>query len=250
MCLAAGGHRVRLLCMGKHAARRRGRTARLVTGIGLAVVLVGGGATWAATRDGGASASAVTRSTPSATSSTGDSTREAAAATALASCAATAKTGARLADAAQASARDWTIQTQAQKDNESGTLTDTQVAVRWADSNGRSSSDLNGFASAWSSWTSVQHGCDGIVDATKGTPSAEAGAACAAHIGALTQVASSGNVVNNQWATDVVLMAAKTPTDQGSYRQQWLDMVRAAGPALDTYSSAVAALEKAPACTA
>lgn len=258
--------------MGKHSGGAGARTAWVIGAIALCVVLVGGGVAWAVARDGGTAASPtptsdvnagmtdaaanspVASSSPSSSPSSDPSaaaaaSREDAAAAALKTCAATAKSGAQLGTAAAASARDWGIHIQAEKDNDSGKITFAQAEKLWAQSKSRSKSDLAGFASASTAWKKAQHGCDRIVDATKGTASATAGSACAANIEAVKKVVSTGTAVNDQWAAHVVMMAGKANMDHTAYRKKWLGMVNAAGPALDKHAAATSALAKAPRCT-
>ncbi|CCH79461.1 putative Inositol-5-monophosphate dehydrogenase [Nostocoides japonicum T1-X7] len=248
--------------MGKHSG---GRDLRLIW-IAVAVVvvlLVGGGVTYAMTRDDGPSTQAVSdrTSAPSSSSSTssspsssstggasGSSTPDAA--SAVAACAEATSAGDTLAKAASASARDWGIHTQAELDNESGKLTYAEAEARWADSKSRSHADVDGFKSAYSTWTSKRAACDGIEKTTADTPSAAAAAKCADRAAAQAEVASTGKVVNDQWAAHVVMMAGKAHTDHAAYRKRWLDMVHDAGPALAAYHDAAAALDRAPSCTA
>ncbi len=253
--------------VGKHSGDRDLRLIWGIVGAVVAILLVGGGVTYAMTRDSGsssASGSTTTGSTTPATSAatdtataTGsppatdtDTSRAATAQTALASCAAATAAGDTMAKAAVASARDWGIHTQAELDNESGKITYAQAEELWAETKARAPSDIDRFHSSYAAWTAKRGACTGIEHATVGTPSAAAGAKCAVRAGALTVVAAGGKVVNDQWAAHVVMMANKAHTDHSAYRARWLEMVHMAGPALATYHGAAGKLADAPSCSA
>ena len=187
-------------------------------------------------------------STPSTTTSTG--TAAGRAGEALAGCARSLTVGDRLARAAAASARDWTIHTQAQVRLDKGTFTPAQAHAAWDASKARGPADVREFSAAAAAWSRARHGCEGVGAATRGTSLSGRGTACEARHAAVSPVVRTAGKVNAQWAAHLTMMAGKAHSDGASYHRRWLAMVRAAPPALDAYSAAAAGLTRAPRCPA
>jgi hypothetical protein len=121
----------------------------------------------------------------------------------------------------------------------------------WAKTKARGSQDTKRFLSAAAK---VREGssaadCGSVVADTASTPLAEQGTRCAARVKALDVVASTGAVLNTQWAAHVEMMANKAHTDHAAYHDRWVKMVAQAQAPLKRYAEASETLSKAPACS-
>ncbi|TQJ52256.1 hypothetical protein [Phycicoccus sp. SLBN-51] len=232
------------------------------------VVVLAAAVTWAVVRvqsDSGTAAprasatasltpeTAATNSGSASAASSSPTTGDAALATArrtLAACAATIAAREQLARAAAASARDWSTHTGAQRRLDSGQWTEAQAKAAWASSKAHGSADVKQFAAAEAAVEAADSSaCRAVVTRTASTSLAGKGTACAAREKALLSVASTGSVVNTQWAAHIKMMADRAHTSQGDYHDRWVTMVAEAEAPLKRYAAAAAALDRAPVCS-
>jgi hypothetical protein len=246
--------------VGKHTGRQKRRSGWVAATVVL-VALLSAGAVWFLVRAASDVAGPVTGPTPSpgtksstptasATNSPTDS-RLAKAQRALASCRSGVTQRERLAEAADVTARDWKAHTDAQRELERGTWSVARAEAVWAKTKARGSQDTKQFLSAAAK---VREGssaadCGSIVADTASTPLAEKGTRCAARVKALGVVASTGAVLNTQWAAHVKMMANKAHTNDAAYHDRWVTMVAQAQAPLKRYAKASETLSKAPACS-
>lgn len=194
-------------------------------------------------------------STPSATTPTSSATTAdaalATAKTALAACVASIAPRKQLAQVAAASARDWRIHTDAQRKLDSGAWTLEQADAVWAQTQARGAADVKRFATAKAAVERADGAtaCRSVTARTTSTSLAAKGKACASLDRALAAVASTGSVVNTQWAEHLEMMAAKPHTRAAAYHDRWMSMVAEAREPLQEYAAAAAALDRAPACS-
>jgi hypothetical protein len=218
------------------------------------------GAVWVLVNVASDAVGPVTRPTPSGTtSSTATPTasqsptdsRLAKAQRALASCRSGVTLRERLAEAADVTARDWKAHTDAQLALEQGKWSPAKAEAVWAKTKAHGSEDTERFLAAAAK---VREGsgaadCSSVVADTASTPLAEKGTQCAARVKALDVVASTGAVLNTQWAAHVEMMANKAHTNSAAYHDRWVTMVAQAQAPLKRYAKASEALSKAPACS-
>jgi hypothetical protein len=246
--------------VGKHTGRRTRRSGWVAATVVL-VALLAAGAVWVLVRaasdvagsvTGPSPSSGTTSSTPtaSATNSPTDS-RLAKAQRALASCRSGVTQRERLAEAAAVTARDWKAHTDAQRQLDRGTWSFANAEAVWAKTKVRGSQDTKRFLSTAAKVReeSSAADCGSVVADTASTPLAEQGTRCAARVKALGDVASTGAVLNTQWAAHVQMMADKAHTDHAAYHDRWVTMVAQAQAPLKRYAKASETLSKAPACS-
>lgn len=245
---------------GKHVGDAPGRSRTPVIAAVAAVVVIGAVAATAVamTHDHGTTPPAASGPTshPSASTSSSAPTSPTSSPTsgaassppaALLACQDETVAGDALAQAAAASARDWSMHTQAEVKLEDGTYTEAQTEADWEKSKARGPQDIDSFRSARESYLAKAGSCDKVARVDPAfTKQANA---CKARAAALAAVASTGAKVSDQWAAHVVMMANKEHTDADAYHQRWMAMVTAAPSALTPYTTAKSALDGAPACS-
>lgn len=226
----------------------------LVGGAWGATQLRGGGSTEGTTHHSGHTASA----TPTAEASNSPApvadvavapTTAAAPGTpaALIACQREVAAGERVGKAATSSAGHWTWHTAAQTRFDRGEITEAQAKAIWAASKAKGPADLKEFAAATSGYNATKGACAKM--GTLSTEFSSAGYECAQRATALPAVITSGTTVNGSWAKHQTMMAAKAHTDKGSYNATWRHMVHGAPTELKQFNSALATLNKLPACT-
>ena len=236
--------------VGKHSDRQKRRTGWVATTV-VAVALLAVGAVWVLAKAASDVAGHVTEPTPSPGTTSPTDSRLAKAHRALASCRSGVTQRERLAEAAAVTARDWKAHTDAQRQLVRGTWSVAQAEAVWGKTKARGSQDTEQFLSAAAK---VREGsgaadCGSVVADTASTPLAEKGTRCAARVKALGDVASTGAVLNAQWAAHVEMMANKAHTDHAAYHDRWVRMVAQAQVPLQRYAKASETLSKAPACS-
>ena len=249
--------------VGKHSGRQTRRSGWVAATVVLVALLTAGGV-WVLVKAASDVAGTVAGPTPSPgpTSSTSATpaasptnsptdSRLAKAQRALASCRSGVAQRERLAEAAAVTARDWKAHTDAQLQLERGTWSPAKAEAVWDKTKARGPQDTKRFLSAAAK---VREGssaadCGSVVADTASTPLAEKGTRCAARVKALGVVASTGAVLNTQWAAHLEMMADQAHTNDAVYRDRWVTMVAQAQAPLKRYAKASETLSKAPACS-
>ncbi len=158
--------------------------------------------------------------------------------------------GDAVADAADASHRDWGSHVQAQLQLDQGKITLAQTLALWASSKKPGPSDVHAFTTARAAWAKASGACQTM--ATKATTTADRAdaAACMARRAAVQAVVATGADVNAEWADHLQMMANKAHTDTAAYSQRWRQMVQQAPATLKAYEQARSRLAAAPRCGA
>ena len=158
--------------------------------------------------------------------------------------------GDAVADAADASHRDWGSHVQAQLQLDRGKITLAQTLALWASSKKPGPSDVHAFTTARAAWAKASGACQTM--ATKATTTADRAdaAACMARRAAVQAVVATGADVNAEWADHLQMMANKAHTDTAAYSQRWRQMVQQAPATLKAYEQARSRLAAAPRCGA
>ena len=249
--------------VGKHTGRQKRRSGWVAATVVL-VALLAAGAVWVLvnaasdvtgpvarpTTSPGTTGSASGTAAASPTNSPTDS-RLAKAQRALASCRSGVTQRERLAEAAAVTARDWKAHTDAQRQLERGTWSVAKAEAVWDKTKARGSQDTKRFLSAAAKVreNSSAADCGSVVADTASTSLAEKGTRCAARVKALGVVASTGAVLNRQWAAHLEMMADKAHTNDAVYHDRWVTMVAQAQAPLQRYAKASETLSKAPTCS-
>jgi hypothetical protein len=168
----------------------------------------------------------------------------------LAACQHALTLGDTVADAADASHRDWGSHVQAQLQLDRGKITLAQTLALWASSKKPGPSDVRAFTTARAAWAKASGACQTL--ATKATTTADRAdaAACMARRAAVQAVVATGADVNAEWADHLQMMANKAHTDPAAYSERWRQMVRQAPATLKAYAQARSRLAAAPRCGA
>lgn len=169
---------------------------------------------------------------------------------ALATCKARVAAGERLAQAAAGSARTWTAHTAAQLKLDTDAWTVAQAEAVWERTKKQGPDDVRRFTEAAKAVDggSAETACRSAESATASTDSAQEAKACASRARALAAVASTGKVVNDQWAEHIEMMADAPHTNAAAYHDRWVAMVAQAQEPLQRYAAAAEALLRAPSC--
>jgi hypothetical protein len=155
--------------------------------------------------------------------------------------------GDAVADAADASHRDWGAHVQAQLQLDQGKITLAQTLARWASSKRPGPSDVHAFTTARADWAKASGACQAMAKAGTTADRADA-AACLARSAAVRAVVAAGADVNAEWADHLQMMANKAHTDAAAYSQRWRQMVQQAPATLKAYEQARSRLAAAPRC--
>ena len=154
--------------------------------------------------------------------------------------------GDAVADAADASHRDWGSHVQAQLQLDQGKITLAQTLALWASSKKPGPSDVRAFTTARTAWAKASGACQTMAT----TADRADAAACMARRAAVQAVVATGAAVNAEWADHLQMMANKAHTDTAAYSQRWRQMVQQAPATLKAYEQARSRLAAAPRCGA
>ena len=168
----------------------------------------------------------------------------------LAACQHALTLGDAVADAADASHRDWGTHVQAQLQLDQGKITLAQTLALWASSKKPGPSDVRAFTTARAAWTKASGACQSMASAATTTGDRADAAACLARRAAVQAVVATGADVNAEWADHLQMMAHKAHTDAVAYSQRWREMVQQAPATLKAYEQARSRLVAAPRCGA
>jgi len=158
--------------------------------------------------------------------------------------------GDAVADAADASHRDWGAHVQAQLELDQGKITLAQTLARWASSKRPGPSDVAAFTTARAAWAKASGACQTMASKATTTSDRADAAACMARSAAVQAVVATGADVNAEWADHLQMMANKAHTDAAAYSQRWRQMVQQAPGTLRAYEQARSRLAAAPRCGA
>jgi hypothetical protein len=221
----------------------------LSAGVGLALLVLGGGLIWARTAE-------PTRATTVAnevganpvaapTSAAADPNAPPAA---LAACARSVQGGDAVVAAADASRDHWGSHVRAQTDYDARLISRQQMLDIFAATKAAAPADLAAFDAARTAYGPVSSGCAGL-DASAMTPRwQQVAAQCAQRAAEVTKVVQAGDAVVGDWRAHVQMMQNKPHTDPNVYGTMWRDMVAAAPPNLNGFTTARDALAQQPPC--
>ena len=240
---------------GRHAQQPerggRRRTVALIAGAGLALLAVGG-LFWATadrpTRATTVANQAASSAPPGITPGTAPAADPNTPPEALVACVDAVQRGTAVVAAADAARDHWGTHVRAQTDYDVGAISRQQMVDTFAATKAMGPADLAAFDAAEAAYAPAGSGCTGLdpnaVDQRWQPVAAQCGQRAAAQAAAL----QAGSVVVADWRAHVEMMQNKPHTDPNAYGRMWRDMVTAAPPHLDAFSSARDTLNQQPAC--
>ena len=242
---------------GRHAQQPerggRRRTVALVVGAGL-VLLAVGGLFWAtadrptrATTVANQAGSSAVAPSPAGTPGTAPADPDTPPAT-LVACVDTLQRGTAVVAAADAARDHWGTHVRAQTDYDVGAISRQQMIDTFAATKAMGPADLAAFDAAEAAYAPAGSGCTGLDPNAVDQRWQPVAAQCSQRAAVQATALQAGSAVVADWRAHVEMMQNKPHTDPNAYGRMWRDMVTAAPPHLDAFSSARDTLNQQPVC--
>ena len=167
---------------------------------------------------------------------------------ALLACVGSLERGAAVTTAADASRDHWGTHVRAQTDYDAGAITRQQMLDTFAATKASGPADLAAFDAAKAEYTPVSSGCAGLDPNAMGPRWQPVATQCGQRAAGMTAAMQAGDAVVADWRAHVEMMQNKPHTDPNVYGKMWRDMVNAAPPHLDGFTTARDALNQEPPC--